>query len=74
MTLASNLRKAFSGIVTGNVKEHGIGMVEEHGPFEIVGTPEVADMLSGLLKAFVAQKRMRLPTTEYKPCFSVVSR
>ena len=72
--LASNLRKAFSGIVTGNVKEHGIGMVEEHGPFEIVGTPEVADMLSGLLKAFVAQKRMRLPTTEYKPCFSVVSR
>ena len=72
--LASNLRKAFSGIVTGNVKEHGIRMVEEKGPFEIVGTPAVADMLSELLMAFVSQKRMRLPTTEYKPCFSVVSR
>jgi hypothetical protein len=24
--------------------------------------------------AFVSQKRMRLPTTEYKPCFRVVSR
>ncbi|MCW8845104.1 MAG: nucleotide 5'-monophosphate nucleosidase PpnN [Gammaproteobacteria bacterium] len=72
--LASNLRKAFSGIVTGNVKEHGIRMVEEQGPFEIIGEPGLATQISDLLKAFVAQKRMRLPTTEYKPCFTIISR
>ncbi len=70
--LACNLRKAFSGIVTGNVKEHGIRMVEEQGPLEIIGEPEFAHQISDLLKAFVSQKRMRLPTTEYKPCFTIV--
>jgi predicted Rossmann-fold nucleotide-binding protein len=72
--LASNLRKAFSGIVTGNVKDNGIRMVEKHGPFEVFGEPELASLMSDLLMAFVSQKRMRLPTTEYKPCFRVVSR
>jgi predicted Rossmann-fold nucleotide-binding protein len=72
--LASNLRKAFSGIVTGNVKDNGIRMVEEHGPFEIVGERELAGLLTDLLKGFVSNKRMRLPTTEYRPCFQVVSR
>lgn len=70
--LASSLRKAFSGIVTGNVKEHGIRLVEQHGPFEIAGDRDVAGLVSNLLQAFVEQKRMRLPTTEYKPCFRVV--
>jgi len=70
--LAANLRKAFSGIVTGNVKEHGIQLVEKHGPFEIVGEPDIAKLLTELLEAFVDQQRMRLPTTQYKPCFRVV--
>ena len=35
--LAANLRRAFSGIVAGNVKEQGIAAIEEHGPFELRG-------------------------------------
>src|SRR5699024_7990175 len=32
--LAANLRKAFSGIVAGNVKEFGVNAIAEKGPFE----------------------------------------
>ena len=34
-SLAVNLRRAFSGIVAGNVREAGIARVEKHGPFEL---------------------------------------
>lgn len=33
--LAANLRRAFSGIVAGNVKDKGIRLIEEHGPYQI---------------------------------------
>jgi len=36
-TLAANLRRAFSGIVAGNVKDEGIRAIEKHGHFEIRG-------------------------------------
>ena len=68
-TLAANLRRAFSGIVSGNVKDEGIRLVEEHGPFELCGEPDVLEPLTGLLEAFVSQQRMRLPVKEYRPCF-----
>ncbi|HKS15483.1 MAG TPA: nucleotide 5'-monophosphate nucleosidase PpnN, partial [Pseudomonas sp.] len=32
--LAANLRRAFSGIVAGNVKDKGIRLIEEHGPYQ----------------------------------------
>ncbi len=35
--LAANLRRAFSGIVTGNVKEYGIQAIEQRGPYELAG-------------------------------------
>ena len=35
--LAVNLRRAFSGIVAGNVREAGIERVEQYGPFELRG-------------------------------------
>ncbi|HEV3286713.1 MAG TPA: nucleotide 5'-monophosphate nucleosidase PpnN, partial [Steroidobacteraceae bacterium] len=35
--LAANLRRAFSGIVTGNVKEYGIQAIEREGPYELSG-------------------------------------
>jgi len=72
--LAADLRRAFSGIVAGNVKDHGIRAVEAHGPFEISGEPDVMAPLDGLLRAFVEQQRMRLPGVEYQPCYRVVSR
>jgi len=70
--LASNLRRAFSGLVTGNVKEHGIRAIEAHGPFEISGDKEIMSCLDKLLSAFVWQQRMRLPGTTYQPCYRLI--
>ena len=71
--LAANLRRAFSGIVTGNVKDHGIKDIEAHGPYELSGDPGVMRLLDDLLRAFVAQGRMKLPGSEYKPCYRLVA-
>jgi hypothetical protein len=71
--LAANLRRAFSGIVAGNVKEQGRRAIEEHGPFEIRGDPMVMKLLDGLLDSFVAQHRMRLPGVAYSPCYRLVA-
>lgn len=70
--LAVNLRRAFSGLVAGNVKEHGIRAIEEHGPFELRGEPEMVRPLDELLTAFVAQGRMRLAAASYEPCYRLV--
>ncbi len=66
--LAANLRRAFSGIVAGNVKEEGIRAIEEHGPFVIDGEPEIMRALDGLLCDFVAQNRMKM-SGDYVPCY-----
>ena len=70
--LAANLRKVFSAIVTGNVKDNGIRMIREHGPFEIRGEGEILSMLDELLYDFVQQGRMKLPGQTYEPCYRVV--
>lgn len=72
--LAANLRRAFSGIVAGNVKERGIRLIEEHGPYQINGEAAIMRPLDALLQAFVAQDRMKLPSgVAYQPCYRVVS-
>lgn len=71
--LAANLRKAFSGIVDGNVKAHGIKAVAEKGPYEIHGEKDVIEPLGTLLRSFVEQHRMKIPTREYVPCYKIVS-
>ncbi len=68
---AANLRRAFSGIVAGNVKENGIRLIEERGPFEIHADPQIARPLDELLRAFVAQRRMKL-VGEYRPSYRIV--
>lgn len=68
---AANLRRAFSGIVAGNVKEHGIRLIEEQGPFEIHADRRIAGPLDELLRAFVAQRRMKL-VGEYRPSYRIV--
>ncbi len=71
--LAANLRRAFSGIVAGNVKDEGIRAIEEHGHFEIHGDPDIMAPMDELLAAFVAQHRMKLPgRAAYVPCYRVV--
>ncbi|MDH3871560.1 MAG: nucleotide 5'-monophosphate nucleosidase PpnN [Gammaproteobacteria bacterium] len=71
-TLAANLRRAFSGIVSGNVKDEGIRAIERHGHFEIRGDERIMDPLDSLLKSFVAQQRMKLPGREYVPCYRII--
>ncbi|MFG6179084.1 nucleotide 5'-monophosphate nucleosidase PpnN [Halomonas sp. THAF12] len=68
--LAANLRRAFSGIVAGNVKERGIRLIEAHGPFRLSAEPELMTKLDELLNSFVAQGRMKL-AGEYKPCYTL---
>jgi predicted Rossmann-fold nucleotide-binding protein len=70
--LAANLRRAFSGIVTGNVKEYGIKAIERHGPYELAGDAAIMRLLDEVLAAFVAQKRMKLPGSEYRPVYRLV--
>ena len=70
--LAADLRRAFSGIVTGNVKENGVRAIEKLGPYELTGDASVMKLLDELLTAFVAQKRMKLPGSAYRPCYRLV--
>jgi pyrimidine/purine-5'-nucleotide nucleosidase len=71
--LAANLRRAFSGIVAGNVKEHGIAAIEANGPYELRGDREVMRLLDDLLRSFVAAGRMKLPGSAYRPCYRIVN-
>jgi hypothetical protein len=71
--LAANLRRAFSGVVTGNVKDFGIQAIERLGPYELAGDAGVMRLLDELLAAFVAQKRMRLPGSAYRPVYRLVA-
>jgi predicted Rossmann-fold nucleotide-binding protein len=71
--LVANLRRAFSGIVSGNVKEQGIAAIEAHGPFELSGDPGLMRLLDELLRGFIAQGRMKLPGSVYTPCYRIVT-
>jgi hypothetical protein len=70
--LAVELRRAFSGVVAGNVKDYGIRAIEAHGPFELRGDRDIIRALDELLAGFVAQHRMRLEGP-YEPCYRLVS-
>jgi len=69
--LAADLRRAFSGIVAGNVKEEGIRRIEQYGPYELIGEPAIMRALDELLAGFVADRRMKLPGSEYRPCYRI---
>ncbi len=69
---AAYLRRAFSGIVAGNVKEEGVREIAAHGPFQIDGDREIMLALDALLQSFVEQQRMKLPSGKpYEPCYQV---
>jgi len=70
--LAANLRRVFSGVVAGNVKDDGIRAIEQHGLFEINGDEKIMNLLDDLLSAFVRQKRMKLADREYTPCYRII--
>lgn len=69
--LAANLRRAFSGIVAGNVKAEGVAQVKEHGPFLLKGDEKIMTWMDELLESFVKQQRMKLPGSTYNPCYKI---
>ncbi len=72
--LAVNLRRAFSGIVGGNVRESGIRRVEQYGPYKLVGDERIIGALGALLEDFVVQGRMKLTNPDnYEPCYRIAS-
>ena len=70
--LAANLRRAFSGVVAGNVKNEGIRAIEQFGHFEIRGDKSIMGPMDELLQSFVAQSRMKLAGKPYTPCYRVI--
>lgn len=70
--LAANLRRVMSGIVAGNIKEDGVNLIREHGPYKLSGEPELMKQMDTLLKSFVAQHRMKLPGSHYEPCYEII--
>ncbi len=70
--LAVNLRRVFSGIVSGNVRDDTMAEIEKHGPFEISGSRQLMRLLDSLLSDFVKHGRMKLAREAYSPCYRVV--
>ena len=69
--LAANLRRAFSGIVSGNVREDTAEVIEREGPFEINGSQRIMGLMDDLLSSFVAQHRMKISRGDYDPCYVI---
>lgn len=69
--LAADLRRAFSGIVAGNIKPDGISAIQDHGPYQLTGDPKIMAAMDTLLSEFVAQRRMKLKGV-YQPCYELV--
>ncbi|MBM3512634.1 MAG: LOG family protein [Alphaproteobacteria bacterium] len=69
---AANLRRMFSALVAGNIKEPGIRQIEAKGPFVIKGDRRLMQALDSLLTQFVAQKRMKI-SGDYKPVYKIAS-
>ena len=70
--LACNLRKVFSGIVYGNIKEDGVLSIEKNGPFIISGDYKMMEKLDALLTSFCKEKRMKISRdVEYNPCYKI---
>ena len=57
--LACNLRKMFSGIVSGNFKEEGVLSFEKNVLFQISGGQKFMRELDSLLSIFCSQRRMK---------------
>lgn len=71
-SLAADLRRAFSGIVAGNIKSSGIEAIQKQGPYLINGDLEVMLQLDRLLASFVKQDRMKFPNEKaYVPCYKI---
>jgi len=71
--LAANLRRAFSGIVAGNVKPQALNAIEQQGPFTIHGDTTIMKLMDDLLESFIKQHRMKIDQQHYTPCYRITS-
>ena len=71
--LASNLRKMFSAIVAGNVKSETVKAIKDKGVFQITGDKKIMHHIDNLLKSFAKQRRMKLGTSNYIPCYEILN-
>jgi hypothetical protein len=71
--LAANLRRVFSGIVSGNVRDDTAAEIERLGPFRINGSDRIMKLLDELLASFVEHRRMKIAGPDYTPCYDVRS-
>ena len=71
--LAADLRRAFSGIVTANIKQSGLQATLEN-PFVLKGHRDITEPLERLLDGFVAQGRMTLKQSDYAPRYRIEAR
>ena len=69
--LAVSLRRVFSGIVSGNVREDTAAAIARRGPFVIDGSGPIMRLLDELLTAFVRQHRMKIASDRYVPCYRI---
>ena len=69
--VAASLRRAFSGIVSGNVREDTMAMIDNEGPFELRGSAKLMSLLDELLSSFVDDGRMKLKQQSYTPCYRI---
>jgi len=70
--LAANLRRVFSALVAGNVKDEGIRAIQQHGDFEIFGDASIMQPVDTLLASFVEQKRMKMAADSYRSCYKIM--
>ncbi|MFA7552689.1 MAG: nucleotide 5'-monophosphate nucleosidase PpnN [Spongiibacteraceae bacterium] len=68
--LATELRRAFSGIVAGNIKAPCVAAVKKQGPYILQGEPRLMAEIDALLSSFVDQGRMKLKGG-YVPCYRI---
>ena len=69
--LIIELRRAFSGIVAGNVKSDTLLSIKKRGPFQLKGDPQLLQALETLLHSFIQQGRMSLSSQRYQPCYQI---
>ncbi|QLB14354.1 LOG family protein [Mannheimia granulomatis] len=71
--LAANLRRAFSGIVAGNIKPETSDLIEKYGVFKLHGDKALMESIDQLLENFIVQHRMKIPTGDaYQPCYEII--
>ncbi|WP_386696593.1 nucleotide 5'-monophosphate nucleosidase PpnN [Lonepinella sp. MS14436] len=73
VNLVANLRRAFSGIVAGNIKADTQDKIASLGKFKLNGNQQLMSNIDQLLQDFIVQNRMKLPTGDaYEPCYEII--